>query len=85
MVVDTILLEPEKGRFIMVWRASLPLRRNIFEVTEAAVGKPLGHWVRAREHQRRMIRKRRFASLNELAVWNREHVRLTRLPGKKRR
>src|SRR5262249_22164710 len=31
---DTIILEPDKNRFMMAWRASLPLRRNIFEVDQ---------------------------------------------------
>lgn len=47
-VIDTLLFEPDLGRFSLVWRVSLPLRRNIFEVTKVLVGRmPLG-WYRAR-------------------------------------
>ena len=31
-VVDTIIVEPDEKRFMMVWRTSQPLRRTIFEV-----------------------------------------------------
>lgn len=37
-VVDTITIEPNLNRFILVWRASFPLRRNIFEVRQVVVG-----------------------------------------------
>src|SRR5207249_824598 len=30
-VNDTIIIEPDLGRLMIVWRASLPLRKNIFE------------------------------------------------------
>lgn len=46
---DTLLLEPDLGRFTITWRASRPLRRNAFEVRETVVGKPSRAWTRARE------------------------------------
>jgi hypothetical protein len=36
-VVDTLLLEPDLNRFVLIWRARLPLGRNIFEVLQASV------------------------------------------------
>ena len=36
-VVDTILLEPDEGQFALVWRARLPLRRDVFDVREVIV------------------------------------------------
>ena len=38
-VPDTILLEPDLGRMLITWRASLPLRRDIMEMAEVIVGK----------------------------------------------
>lgn len=37
-VIDTILIEPDLNRFTMVWRTSLPLKRNIFELTGIVAG-----------------------------------------------
>jgi hypothetical protein len=48
-VIDTIVLEPDKGTFSMTWRASLPLRKNIFEIPQILVGKMSKGWWRARE------------------------------------
>ncbi len=48
-VIDTIVIEPDKKRFMMTWRASLPLKRNMFEVTQVVVGKMPKAWYRARE------------------------------------
>jgi len=36
-VVDTIMIEPDMGHFTVTWRASLPLRKNIFEVELALI------------------------------------------------
>jgi hypothetical protein len=46
-VLDTLLLEPDAERFCMVWRASLKLRRDIFEVLQVAVGSMSRGWWRA--------------------------------------
>jgi len=48
-VVDTIVIEPDKGIFTMTWRASLPLKRNIFEIPQVLAGKMSRGWWRARE------------------------------------
>jgi hypothetical protein len=37
-VVDTVLIEPDENRFMVTWRSSLPLRRNMFEVAQVVVG-----------------------------------------------
>lgn len=48
-VADTIVLEPDARRFTVTWRASRPLKRNMFEVAQVLLGtKPRGWW-RARE------------------------------------
>lgn len=47
-VLDTIVLEPDRGRFMLTWRASRPLRRDIFEVAQVVVGRMSPGWYRAR-------------------------------------
>ena len=37
--LDTLLFEPDAERFSMVWRATLKLQRDIFEVPQAAIGR----------------------------------------------
>ncbi len=48
-VLDTVLIEPNRRRVVLCWRASRPLRRNIFELPEAVVGRMSGTYWRARE------------------------------------
>jgi len=47
--LDTVMFEPDAERFSMVWRASLKLRRDIFEVTQVAVGRMSRAWWRSIE------------------------------------
>ena len=35
---DTLLLEPDKQRFCVVWRLAVPLRRSVTEIEQIAVG-----------------------------------------------
>lgn len=35
---DTLLLEPDKQRFCVVWRLAVPLRRSVAEIEQIAVG-----------------------------------------------
>jgi hypothetical protein len=37
-LLDTIILEPDARRFMLVWRAALPLKRNMFEVEMVVIG-----------------------------------------------
>jgi len=37
-VIDSIVIEPDLGRFMVSWRASLPLKKNMFEVVQVVVG-----------------------------------------------
>jgi hypothetical protein len=48
-VIDTIVIEPDKGIFTMTWRASVPLKKNIFEIPQILAGKMPRGWWRARE------------------------------------
>jgi hypothetical protein len=47
-VIDTVVVEPDLERFQLVWRTSLPLRRNVFEVTGVVAGRMSPGWYRAR-------------------------------------
>jgi hypothetical protein len=70
-VVDTVLLEPDKGRFMLVWRAALPLRRNIREVLQVTLGQSAQQVERAQTREERTRGKRRFKSLAETVDWSR--------------
>jgi hypothetical protein len=61
-VCDTLVIEPDLERFTMLWRASLPLRRNMFEVAQIVTGRMPRGWYRARE-----LGKTYYGSLKELA------------------
>lgn len=65
-IADTLVLEPDNKRFIITWRASLPLKRNIFEVAQVLVGEKPRSWWLARE-----IGKTYYSSLKELIQANR--------------
>lgn len=47
-VVDSLYIEPDEERFIVVWRTHIPLRRNMFEVAQVVTGKMSRAWWRAR-------------------------------------
>jgi hypothetical protein len=71
-VMDTVVLEPDKKHFLLVWRASLALRRSVCEVTEAALGQTARHWERLQRRRERVPGKRRFRSLAHLVRWARK-------------
>jgi hypothetical protein len=37
-MLDTIILEPDAGRCMLIWRAHLPLKKNMFEVEMVVIG-----------------------------------------------
>ncbi len=61
---DTLLIEPDEGRFMLTWRTVFPLRRNMFELRQVIVGEIPRSWYRARRELR--TSKRHYASLEEL-------------------
>lgn len=61
-VMDTIVIEPDKRLFSITWRASLPLKKNMFEIPQVLVGKMSRGWWRARE-----LGKTYYPSLEHLA------------------
>lgn len=68
-VVDTLLLEPDEGRFMLVWRAALALRRNVREIVQVQVGKSRERLLAQRAHAERLRGKQQFASLAEAVAW----------------
>lgn len=48
-VADTLIIEPDLGRFTISWRARRPLSRDMFEMTQVLVGKMPRAWWLARE------------------------------------
>jgi hypothetical protein len=61
-VVDTLIIEPDLGRFMVTWKAMWPLKRNVFEVAQAVAGTMPAGWYRARA-----MGKEYFPSLSDLA------------------
>jgi hypothetical protein len=49
LVLDTIVLRPEDRQFSLTWRATRPLKRNMFEVRQILVGKRSRDWWSQRE------------------------------------
>jgi hypothetical protein len=60
-LADTLVLEPDAGRFMITWRANLPLKKNIFEVVQVLSGEMSSGWWRARE-----LGKKYYRSLDKL-------------------
>ncbi len=60
-VNDTIIIEPDLNRFILLWRTHLPLKKNMFEVEQVVVGRMPRAW-----HRARLFGKTWYPSLKEL-------------------
>ena len=48
--IDTILLEPDQGIFMLVWRAVLPMRRSCFDIRQVIAGELSETAQRARKY-----------------------------------
>lgn len=64
-MLDTIAIQPDKRLFTLTWRASLPLKKNMFEIPHVLAGKMSRGWWRARE-----LGKTWYPSLAHLAKAN---------------
>lgn len=69
---DTIIVEPDLRRFIMVWRISLPLQKSMFEVAQVVVGTMSRSW-----HRARASGKTWYRSLKELTDERRQERAVT--------
>jgi hypothetical protein len=74
-VVDTVLFEPDGRRLTLTWRASLPLRRNIREVSKVTVGQRAQQVKRLRAREARIQGKLQFKSLAEMVRWSRTNAK----------
>jgi hypothetical protein len=71
--IDTVLLEPDLGRFTMSWRCALPLKKNIHEMRCAVVGTQSPRWYEDEGLiAPRAPGKQRFESLDELINANKQ-------------
>jgi hypothetical protein len=71
-VVDTLILEPDLGRFTLSLRVSLPLRRNLHEVSSVVLGQVLVQEpVRERGEEWDLLGKPHYKSLAHLVAANR--------------
>jgi hypothetical protein len=61
-VIDTVLIEPDHNRFMLTWRALLPLKKNCFEIKQIVAGEMPDAWHRAR----RVGNKPYYKSIAEL-------------------
>jgi hypothetical protein len=48
-VADTLYIDTDNDRFIVLWRTHIPLRQNMFEIAQVVAGKMSRAWWRARE------------------------------------
>ena len=48
-VCDAIVLEPDQQHFLLTWRVSCLLKRNLFEIDQVVVGRMPRGWYHARE------------------------------------
>jgi hypothetical protein len=62
-VIDTVLIEPDLGRFSLTWRAWLPLAKSIFEIERVIIGKTAQEF----DIAKRRAAKPHYAGLGELA------------------
>jgi hypothetical protein len=69
---DTIIIESDLGRLMLIWRSSLPLTKNMFEVVEVVVGKMSRGW-----HRARPMGKTWYSSLNILLNERRRERQVT--------
>jgi hypothetical protein len=61
-IIDTVVIEPDKKRFMLAWRATMPMRRCVFDIGQTIVGERL----RSVRHARIVGMKNRYANLAEL-------------------
>jgi hypothetical protein len=47
--LDTVVIEPDEGRFSLTWRMTRPLKKDIFEIAQVMVGKKGREWWQQRD------------------------------------
>jgi len=69
-VIDTVVIEPDKKRFMLTWRGSVPMRRSCFDIVQTIVGERL----RSVRHARMAGMKKRYANLTEMVKGQKRKV-----------
>jgi hypothetical protein len=67
-VADTLILEPDAGRFQVVWRASRPVTGKLLDLGEVWVGQPTRGRLRALENRKRYLEKPRRTAAVRVAT-----------------
>ena len=49
-VIDTLLIEPDFERFMLTWRATIPMRRSCFDLKRVIAGQMSEAWQRAQRY-----------------------------------
>lgn len=70
-VVDTLMIEPDLGRFTLSLRASIPLRRNLHEIRSIALGRVLPQPIGEEGEVQEVLEKPHYKSLADLVDANR--------------
>lgn len=60
--IDTLFIEPDQRRFMLTWRATVPMKRSCFDIIQTIVGGDLRSVRRARS----TAGKTRYASLDDM-------------------
>lgn len=68
--LDTLLIEPDQHRFIVLWRAAIPIGRKLNALREIIVGKQPASSPKSTRNG-----KPRFKSLSEAIAWTRKYKR----------
>lgn len=66
-VIDTLVIEPDMGRFMLTWRVALPMRKSCFDIRQTIAGELPHAWHRARQTRG----KHRYANLQEMIAGQR--------------
>jgi hypothetical protein len=60
--IDTLVLEPDLGRFTLTWRATVPMRRSCFDLRQVIAGQKSEAWQRSERYGDKPY----FKGINEL-------------------
>jgi hypothetical protein len=66
-VADTLIIEPDRRQFAIVWRTSRQVQRSIREVQQVVVNCAVEAWQKLPPHERRRHGKHDYSPLGELA------------------
>lgn len=68
--LDTVVIEPDFSRVLLVRRLSIPLRKSVFDISQIVVGQSYKHYRDVRQR-----RKKRYNDIDEMIKANRKVAR----------